>query len=82
MALTNAQKQARWRERQNAYASIARAELSGPAKRKRDRLEVERTKLTMGWCKHLTLLADACAYFGRLKDAPASEWRSQEWRKL
>jgi hypothetical protein len=78
MALTNAQKQARWRERQNAYASIARAELSGPAKRKRDRLEVERTKLTMGWCKQLTLLADACAYFGRLKDAPASEWRSQE----
>jgi hypothetical protein len=78
MVLTNSQKQARWRKRTNAYAAIARAELSGPAKRKLDRLEVERTKLTMGWCKQLTLLADACAYFARLKDAPASEWRSQE----
>jgi hypothetical protein len=76
--ISNAEAQRRWRARRNAYAAIGRAELSGPAKRKRDRLEVERTKLTMGWCKQLTLLADACAYFGRLKDAPASEWRSQE----
>jgi hypothetical protein len=44
----------------------------------RDQLEVEQLRLTTAWTRQLTLLADARAYFGRLKDAPPSEWRSQE----
>jgi hypothetical protein len=41
-------------------------------------LEAERLRLTTAWTRQLTLLADARAYFGRLKDAPPGEWVSGE----
>jgi hypothetical protein len=45
---------------------------------KRERLELERTKLAEAWTRQLVLLADARDYFSRLKGAPMSEWASQE----
>jgi hypothetical protein len=45
---------------------------------KRDQLEAEQSRLTAAWCKQLVALADARAYFARLRGAPPSEWRSQE----
>jgi hypothetical protein len=78
MPISNAESQRRWRTRRNAYAAIARAELSGPAKRKRDRLEAEHLEASMRWCKHLDALADWRGHFSRLRDCPPSTWRSEQ----
>jgi hypothetical protein len=45
---------------------------------KRDKLEAEQLRLSAAWTRQLTLLADARNYFVRLREAPPSEWRSQE----
>jgi hypothetical protein len=79
----NAAAQARWRAKNNAYATIARAHLnvsapSPAAVGKRQKLETERGKLATAWTRQLVLLADAHVYFSRLKGAPMSEWASQE----
>jgi hypothetical protein len=41
-------------------------------------LEAEQLRLTTAWTRQLTLLADARAYFGRLKHAPMSGWVAGE----
>jgi hypothetical protein len=76
--MPNALAQARWRRKNNAYAAIGRAELSGPAKRKRARLEAEHLRACMRWTKHLNALADWRGHFQRLKDCPPSTWRSEQ----
>jgi hypothetical protein len=78
MPISNAEAQRRWRTRRNAYAAIARNELSGPAKTKHQRLERELLKASTGWVKHLNSLADWRGHFQRLKDCPPSTWRSEQ----
>jgi uncharacterized protein with PIN domain len=55
-----------------------RADYSARPARKRAKLEADRARLTEAWCKHLTALADTRNYLARLKDAPSSEWASNE----
>jgi hypothetical protein len=77
MPISNSESQRRWRERNNAFATVGRAHLARKGTR-RDKLESEQLRLSEAWTRQLNLLADARNYFSRLKDAPPSEWRSQE----
>jgi hypothetical protein len=78
MPISNAESQRRWRRRNNAYAAIARNELSGPAKNKLERLEAEHLKATAAWVKHLNAVADWRGHLQQLKDAPPGAWRSEQ----
>jgi hypothetical protein len=44
----------------------------------RDQLEAEQLRLTKLWCEQLSRLASCRNYLARLRDAPISEWRSEE----
>jgi hypothetical protein len=74
----NALAQARWRERNNAFATVGRAQLGARKGSRRAKLEAEHLQASAAWTRQLTLLADARAYFGRLKDAPPGQWASEE----
>jgi len=78
--LTNSQRQARWRAKNNALAAVGREYLNAsPARKaKRETLEAQVLRLSRAWTFHLDRFCDAKNCFENLKDAPASAWRSEQ----